>query len=112
MLKPKNHTRCRRLRKKLHLGEFAEYGLELTLRFTHSPSLVDPALTNWIRWLETQDWQFGGGLSGLNLSGFLCRHRGNLDANDRQRLLDWLGAQSAWQLVALSDFIDSWYPDA
>ena len=85
----------KRLRKKLHLGEFREDCFELNFEID---SVLDAwqvnALTDsFIELIESRNLQFGGG--GMhNWSGIVqgpCR--GSATAADRTKVLEWLGSQ-------------------
>lgn len=105
-------NRSRRLRKKLHVGEFQEFGVELT--FTIDLTLVgfEEALDLWIDFVETQGWGFygGGDQSGQEISGYLCQFAGGtLTESDREWAAHWLSAQSWVTTHQLAPLSDAWY---
>ncbi|MDF5946149.1 50S ribosome-binding protein YggL [Pseudomonas aeruginosa] len=76
----------RRLRKKLRLGEFQEFGWLRTDLRPQRP-LHDDALDHLIDFVEARGWVFGGGGSPeqAEISGYLCLARvGSLDEADRK----------------------------
>lgn len=105
-------NRSRRLRKKLHLEEFQEFGFQLT--FTLKPELAsfEEALDRWLAFIESQGWGFGGGgsLSGHEIDGYLCQLAGGtLTESDREQTAQWLTSQpwvASHQIAPLSD---AWY---
>ena len=67
-----NKPRKRRLRKKLRVGEFQEFGFQVEFDLgsdTHMP--FDDALDEWIDFVESQEWAFGGGgnIEGRKIEG-------------------------------------------
>ncbi|MGU5653380.1 50S ribosome-binding protein YggL [Aeromonas allosaccharophila] len=104
--------RSRRLRKKLHLGEFQEFGL--TLAFTFDPQQTDfeEALDRWIEFVESQEWGFGGGsdMAGSVIEGYLCRfERGTLTEADRGQAGKWLASQPWVVSHQIPPLSDAWY---
>ena len=105
-------TRSRRLRKKLHLGEFQEFGFQLT--FVLKPELVsfEEALDRWLAFIESQGWGFGGGgaLSGREIGGYLCQFAGGtLTESDREQTAQWLTSQSWVASHQIAPLSDAWY---
>lgn len=98
--------RSRRLRKKLHVGEFQEFGLAFKVQRkagTLDISFVDALLTDVI---DPRGLEFGGWASG----GFVSRlGRGSLTEEDRQVLIDWLGKRADVETAQVSGLMDAWY---
>jgi hypothetical protein len=86
--------RSRRLRKKLHIGEFQEWGFSIEIRLTPGEeSTFDQALDAWLGFVETHGWAFGGGgsVDERNFNGFVSRSdRGSLTEEDHQIAETWL----------------------
>jgi uncharacterized protein YggL (DUF469 family) len=64
MLTPteREKPRKRRLRKKLHVGEFQELGFEVRFSWqSDAEHDFDEKLDEWIDFVESQGWAFGGG---------------------------------------------------
>jgi uncharacterized protein len=105
-------TGKRRLRKKLHVGEFQEFGFTLTFTIDLQQKNFNDALDGWIDYVESQGWCFGGGgsVSGSEIAGYLCQYDGGtLTESDREQAAKWLAAQS-WVLShQLDPLSDAWY---
>lgn len=107
-----NKNRSRRLRKKLHLGEFQEFGFQLA--FTLKPELAsfEEAFDLWLEFIESQGWCFGGGgaLSGHEIDGYLCQFAGGtLTESDREQAALWLASQSWVASHQIAPLSDAWY---
>ncbi len=98
--------RSRRLRKKLHVGEFQEFGLAFKVQRKAGAldiSFVDALLTDVI---DPRGLEFGGWASG----GFVSRlGHGSLTEEDRQVLIDWLSKRADVETVLMSGLVDAWY---
>lgn len=82
-----HQTRSRRLRKKLHVGEFQEFGFTLSFTIDLQQKSFDDALDDWIDYVESQGWGFygGGDVTGNEIAGFLCQYDGgSLTESDRE----------------------------
>jgi uncharacterized protein YggL (DUF469 family) len=104
--------RCRRLRKKLRVGEFQEFGLSLNISFDAAVIAFDDALDRWIDFVESKHWAFGGGGNGDNqaFSGFICRYeRGSLTEQDRGAIQAWLSQQDWVTDFAVHELHDVWH---
>lgn len=55
--KPRN----RRLRKKLRIAEFREFGIDIRIVFCKKVISFDAALDLWIDFVESKGWAFAGG---------------------------------------------------
>lgn len=103
--------RTRRLRKKLHLGEFREFGFELSMCLCDGLSEAefdrfwDAFLVDAI---EAQGLLFGGGKEG-----FVVR-KGGGSVTEAQRLSvhDWLCARPEISSVAAGPLVDAWQTEA
>lgn len=104
--------RSRRLRKKLHVGEFQEFGCNVIFRFDAGCIAFEPALDHWLAFVESRDWAFGGGghRHGDEVSGYLvAATQGSLTEADRQCIDDWLQTRS-WVLTGQSGpLTDAWH---
>src|SRR5438132_13115934 len=103
----------KRLRKKLHQGEFAEYGFSIWFRFNQelteeeSDRLMDRFLDELI---EANRLQFGGGGNGKEWDGVVAlAGRGSAREEHRQLVSDWLESQSAIAEFRIGDLQDVWY---
>lgn len=110
-MRPPVRRRSRRLRKKLHVGEFRELGFAVDIRV--SPALSDSAAdTLWWQFIEeaieARGLAFGGGSSG-----FVTRAgRGSATEKDREAIRSWLDAQAGVEAVAVGPLEDAWYGTA
>ncbi|TNJ14474.1 hypothetical protein CF111_21000 [Aeromonas sobria] len=114
-LQPAPHKkRSRRLRKKLHLGEFQEFGFTIAFNIDLHQKSYEDALDNWIDYIESQGWCFGGGGSLLDnrTEGYLCQYNNRnmtMTESDREEAGKWLAAQP-WVLShQVAPLSDAWY---
>jgi uncharacterized protein YggL (DUF469 family) len=104
--------RNRRLRKKLHLGEFQQLGFEVSI--TLKPDLgidaLDHLLDEFIlEAIEKNKLAFGGGTDG----GFITTwKRGSASEAHRATVENWLSQRSEVVSVTLGPLVDAWYPEA
>jgi len=106
---PPNKRRSRRLRKKLHVGEFKELGFEFEaeLKFELSPDAYDILLDSFlVEIIEPRSLATCGGISG----GFIAYFgRGSASEEDRKAVESWLLARPEYKAVSIGPLIDSWY---
>lgn len=102
--------RSRRLRKKLHLDEFQEFGFEMDIELLPglSPEVreafVDAVLTEVI---EPRDLAYGGGGDG----GYVCGYYNpSATEKDREAVQEWVSARAEVASVWAHDLEDAWYP--
>lgn len=106
-----NKNRSRRLRKKLHLGEFVEYGVKVAIRLQENAN-SDQALDQWLTFVEANNMAFGGGQRPGEINGFVTTFgRGTLTEDDRQKISNWLDAQAEVQGADVSPLLDAHYPE-
>lgn len=100
--------RSRRLRKKLHVGEFQDFGLAYKASVkpgTNEVVFVDALLDEVI---DPRGLEFGGWATG----GFVSKAgRGSLTDDDRQALIQWLSKRPEVESVRMSGPLDAWYTD-
>lgn len=101
----------KRLRKKLHRGEFQEFGFNI--QFTIDPELSDAACYNLIdiflaEAIETNGLQFGG--CGLDVwEGFVCLdRRGTATDYHRELVRSWLDAAPEITKFHIGELVDAW----
>ncbi len=106
-LKNKN----RRLRKKLRLGEFKEWGSQFDAKLKSlSEESMNAFFEAWIGFVIEQGWQFGGGCSPDSLSGFLTKpDRKSMTETDIELTRKWLTARSEVDKVNFDPLCDAWY---
>jgi len=106
---PSNKRRSRRLRKKLHIGEFKEWGFEFEAELKsqmppdEEESLVDRFLSDVI---EARSLGLGGWITG----GFVSAYgRGSANEEDREAVQHWLSACQEIRTVQVGPLIDAWH---
>ena len=104
--------RSRRLRKKLHVGEFSEFGFDLRLAFVAGLSDTEGEAF-WhafiVDLVEARGLSFGGGGSGRGMQGFVARAgRGSATEDDRRALAEWLDARPDVDTVHVGPLVDAW----
>lgn len=103
--------RSRRLRKKLHLGEFQQLGFEVSI--TLKPNLgideLDRFLDEFVLdAIEKNDLAFGGGTD----CGFITTwKRGSASEAHRTIVENWLSQRQEVVSVMLGSLVDAWYPE-
>jgi len=97
-----------RQRKKLHLGEFQEFGFEFSAQLNAGLSkaqeevLVDAFMDQFV---EPGNMAFAGWANG----GYLCRfRRGTLSESDRLAVKAWWSARTEVLSVEVGELIDAW----
>lgn len=103
----------RRLRKKKHVGEFQELGLEVcaNLRPELSEADIEAFVDRWIDAVEARKLAFGGG-GGRNgkLEGFVARAgRGSATEDDRRALAAFLEGDDTIVGHEIGPLRDAWY---
>jgi uncharacterized protein YggL (DUF469 family) len=102
--------RSKRLRKKLHLDEFQEFGF--TISFTLPQNLENEALDiffdRFIDVIEHNGLLFGGGL-GLKSEGFVTLDkRGNATEEHRVLVRRWLASHPFVSDIRIGELVDAW----
>lgn len=103
----------KRLRKKLHKGEFQEMGFELEFDYTGDFKADDEALYQFFdrydEFLDSLGIECGGGI-GDHFSVFVCHiGRGTVTEVQRQAVIDWLGNQPEVANINAGPLRDAWY---
>lgn len=104
--------RSRRLRKKLRVGEFQEFGIDIQILFDKEIITLDSALNLWIEFIESKGWVFGGGGSENSelLSGFICQsNRGALGEHDLLAIRKWSDKQNWIKSTVTQQLQDAWH---
>lgn len=105
-------SRSRRLRKKLHLNEFQEFGFEIS--FSLSENLDSEKLDDFFdqfitEVIENNSLVFGGGIGG-NSGGFVTlSKRGSATEEHRGRVKSWLSAHPMIADVQIGELVDAWH---
>ena len=107
-LPPPKRARSRRLRKKLHIGEFQTLGFEYDLLWSELPSaeeqerFIDRLLEEFI---GPRSLSVGGGIN----CGFISAHRGSATDEDRAVFESWLRQWPNVSSVQIGPLQDAWY---
>ncbi len=100
--------RSRRLRKKLHLGEFQEFGFAFKNQIkpgAREEIFIDALLDEVI---EPRGLEFGGWVT----VGFITKAaRGSVSEEDRAAVMAWLRARPEVESALASELVDAWYTD-
>lgn len=103
----------KRLRKKLHKGEFQELGFEL--HFTITPELgeaeQDEVLDAFLsEAVEAHGLTFGGGGYNGRWRGFVAlAERGSASEADQEAVEHWLKARPEVEAYEIGRLVDAWY---
>jgi uncharacterized protein YggL (DUF469 family) len=104
--------RSRRLRKKLHVGEFQEMGVEVKIIIDIEQLDFDSAIDKLIEYIEEDDCSFcgGGDMDGNVISGIMYRsNRGTITPSDKESFKTWLSNQSWIKGFSMSRLVDMWH---
>lgn len=100
--------RSRRLRKKLHIGEFKEHGFEVHFKFKAdltSEAQLDATMKLITETIESRGLLFGGGESGFVTKA----GRGSTTEDDRNAVYSWLRSCASAVEVRIGQNEDAWY---
>jgi uncharacterized protein YggL (DUF469 family) len=104
----------KRLRKKLHVGEFQELGFEV--RFLVADNLSNDAFDAVVdafisQAIEAHGLLCGGGGKNPEWNVFVTREgRGSVTEGHRQVIETWLAARPEVQAVQIGPLVNAWYP--
>ncbi|MBR7800024.1 YggL family protein [Undibacterium fentianense] len=106
---PSKKSRNARQRKKLHVGEFQEFGFEYKadlikeLNSDEEAHLIHALLEEVI---EPRDLALSGWLNG----GFVCRFgSGSATDDDREALRAWMQSRAEFENIQVGALKDAWY---
>ncbi len=109
---PPNERRSRRLRKKMHIGEFKEYGFDYEVKLKCSLSPGDE-YGHIARFLEEVIEPRKLGLGGSLTIGFVAPYgEGVATEEDRAAVEKWLRSNLPVETVKVSELKDVWYLDS
>lgn len=102
----------KRLRKKLHQGEFKELGFSFEAKFK-----VDADLKQVEEWLQelavvlhTHKLEMGGGWNSDVCGGFITRERGSVIPEEREVIKNWMEKNGMHiQELTVGELKDAWY---
>jgi uncharacterized protein len=86
----------KRLRKKLHKGEFQEFGFDILIQFKQTISFdkKEVFIDDFIELIEELNLLFGGGGSELSLEGFITAEKGSVTNLHENKISSWLESKS------------------
>lgn len=111
VLPPPKRSRSRRLRKKLHIGEFQVLGFDYELTWHMAPSIdvqdqfIDQLLEDLV---APRALSLGGGVN----YGFVAARRGSVTDADRAAFESWLGRWPDLAEIKVGPLRDGWYDEA
>ena len=101
----------KRLRKKLHLGEFREYSFHVAFRTPASVSAVedDDLLDRFLEMLEVNVLQFGGSGGLHEFDGIVQCYPGSATDQHRDTVRLWLEHQPDVFNIVVGELVDAWH---
>jgi len=103
------NSKSRRLRKKLHLDEFATFGFEFSCDLNlKNESEFDLLLNQLLEFIENRDLCMGGGGNIKSFSAFICSgHRyGSASDDDRDVITTWLESNKTISNIVVGQLVD------
>lgn len=105
-------SRSKRLRKKLHVGEFTEYGFNINFELNKPvtdediEAILDTFLDDLI---EKNGLIYGGGF-GVKFDGFvILEKRGSTTEEHRQLIKVWLESKKEIKNFQIGELVNAWY---
>lgn len=103
----------RRLRKKIRVGEFQEFGFQVEVKFklNLSKSVSNKFYSDFIALIEENKLAFGGGSSPESLQGFVTgweKYRSPTDVQ-RKKIENWLKDRKEISKCEVGILKDAWY---
>ena len=105
-------SRSRRLRKKLHLGEFTEYGFNVN--FELNKPVTDEEIEAFLDLflddaIEKNGLIYGGGF-GVTFDGFVILEKnGSATEEHRQLIKSWLESKKEIKKLQVGELVDAWH---
>ena len=102
----------KRLRKKLHKGEFRELGFSFDAKFKADTemSVVEEWLQELAGLLNDHSLEMGGGWNSHVCGGFITRERGSVTPEDREIVRQWFDKHGQnLETIAVGELKDAWY---
>ena len=99
----------KRQRKKKHLGEFQEFGVDIVVALQHGVDF-DAFLDDFLRdAVEANGLAFGGGGTAQEFEGFLELGSRVVYVSNLTKVSTWLAADSRIQSFQLAEPVDAWH---
>lgn len=103
----------KRLRKKLHVGEFQELGFSVCFRLKDglSEDEMGAFIKNFLKdAIESKNLCFAGSGNQVEWDGLVMKNStGSVDEEQRKSICSWLEKNEKIESVETSDLIDVWY---
>lgn len=105
-------SRSKRLRKKLHMGEFTEYGFNVN--FELNKPLTDEEIEAFLDLflddaIEKNGLIYGGGF-GVTFDGFVILEKnGSAKEEHRQLINSWLKSKKEIKKFQVGELVDAWH---
>ncbi|WP_300672580.1 YggL family protein [Desulfoluna sp.] len=104
----------KRLRKKLHLGEFQELGFTLNIKFNaeNTNEALDAFVDNLLdEVIDPAALDFGGGGDRFDFAGFVVlAARGSVTEEHRAITTAWLEKREDVTSFEVGELVDAWHP--
>ena len=101
----------KRLRKKLHIGEFKVLGFRVTGALAEDADPSDNLLNDLVDFVEARGLQFGGSIGSAKIYIYVEHDTGSCTDKDREAVGAWLGRRPEVTVVHMHPLEDAWYPD-
>lgn len=99
--------RKKRLRKKYHQGEYAEYGFELTASFIETPNSMDKAVDEFLGKIDELGLSTSGAFDKLGLTQLIFKHKKCFpEVEEIAALLYWM--ETSYTNISVGPDIDLW----
>ena len=104
----------KRLRKKLHVGEFQEFGFTVTISFTegHTDEGLDTFIETFLdEMVDPSGLDFAGSGDPRDFTGFLVlATQGSATEAHREAARTWLEKREEVASFEVGELVDAWYP--
>ena len=95
----------KRLRKKLHKGEFRELGFSFDAKFK-----TDTEMQVVEEWLNEHSLEMGGGWNSKVCGGFITRECGSVTPEEREIVREWFDEHGQnLESISVGELKDAWY---
>ncbi len=100
----------KRLRKKLHKGEFRQYGFEFSFEF--DPPLGEEEFGSFfdrlLEMLDSYDLGMGGGGDTKGISGSVGKYKGSVTLEEIEMVRGWLLGCTEVKNIWVGELMDMW----
>ena len=104
----------KRIKKKKHMGPFAQYCVHLTAKWKAPPTVeqLDSVMDRFVERIEKLNMYCGGG-SGPDGIELTLAHETEMFPKQAQlkQLVAWMESKELFTEIKLSPYEDAWYPD-